>query len=245
MTIQILNCASMFPWFRGWHTGAACLLVGTDRGYVLVDTGLGLHDHQSPSTWVRFHRWNFGMHGAPGETAVRQLERMNIPPEQVRDIVLNHLHFDHAGGLPDFPWAQVHVHRREYEALQHPKTWLERYAYDPKDFQHQPDWVLYDQPTRNWFGFDAIPLPLLPNIFLIPLIGHTSGHCGVAIHLENNWLFYCGDAAPVNLDFHATPGWQSRIVLGKHVDRIQAFTRDHPEIQFVAGHMWLSFFDSH
>jgi len=49
VVIRILNCAPMSPWFPRWQLGAACLLVETDQGLVLVDTGLGLHDYECPS----------------------------------------------------------------------------------------------------------------------------------------------------------------------------------------------------
>jgi glyoxylase-like metal-dependent hydrolase (beta-lactamase superfamily II) len=51
------------------------------------------------------------------ETAVNQIRQLGYQPEDVRDIISTHMHFDHCGGLPDFPWARVHIHRREYEAF--------------------------------------------------------------------------------------------------------------------------------
>jgi len=32
--------------------------------------------------------------------------------------VLTHIDFDHAGGLPDFPQAKIHVHANEKNAAQ-------------------------------------------------------------------------------------------------------------------------------
>ena len=29
---------------------------------------------------------------------------------------------------------------------------------------------------------------------MIPLLGHTQGHCGIAIKKQEGWLFFCGDA---------------------------------------------------
>ncbi len=89
--------------------GNLALLVDTDWGPVLVDTGLGLHDHESPTRRVRLFRYIFGIPYAPNSTALRQLEMMGISQTNVKHIIQTHLHFDHAGGLPDFPWAQVHL----------------------------------------------------------------------------------------------------------------------------------------
>ena len=73
--IRILDCAPMSPWFPRWHLGTPCLLVETDQGSVLVDTGLGLHDHATPSLMVRFFAADFGINPDPDQTAVRQLAR--------------------------------------------------------------------------------------------------------------------------------------------------------------------------
>ena len=243
MSVQILNCASMSPWWPRWQVGATCLLVDTDRGPVLVDTGLGLHDHKPPSRLLRFFWLPFGIHAAADECAVCQVTSLGIRPQDVQHIVLTHLHFDHAGGLPDFPWARIHLHRKEYEAMRRPRTWIERFAYDPEDFAHQPDWVLYERATEKWFDFDAIPLPFSPRMYLIPLFGHTSGHCGLAVEAGAGWIFQAADALPINARYNITPGWLNRLVLGPHVPRLKAFAASHPEVQILAGHGFSSFYN--
>lgn len=243
VSIRILNCAAMSPWFPRWHLGTPCLLVETGQGYVLVDTGLGLHDYRHPSRMVRFFCLDFGVANDPDNTAVRQLARLGILSQEVRHIVLTHLHFDHAGGLPNFPHAQVHVHRREYEALLHHHSWTEL-AYDRQDFAHAPQWLLYDQPSAQWCGLEAIPLPFSPPMFLIPLFGHTRGHCGAAIPDGQGWLFQCADALPTNAQFDLTPAWLNRLVIGPHVPRLRLWAAEHPEARLLAGHMWQSFFTS-
>lgn len=233
----------MSPWWPRWQVGGTCLLVDTNEGPVLIDTGLGMHDHNTPTPLVKFFRFDFGISYAPEECAVNQVANLGIDPHDVHHIILTHVHFDHAGGLPDFPWAKVHLHRREYEAMLHPKIWIEFFAYDNTDFAHNPEWVLYEKTTEKWFGFDAIPLPFSPRMFLIPLFGHTSGHCGVAIENGENWLLQAGDALPLNAEFEITPAWINRIVLGPHVPRLKEFSEAHPEVHILAGHSWKTSFN--
>lgn len=240
MPIRILNCASMYPWWPRWNVAGVTLLVDTLEGPVLVDTGLGLHDHTDPSQLVKFFRLDFGIPYAPEETAIRRVEKLGIDPQSIHHIILTHAHFDHAGGIPDFPWAKIHLHRQEYEAVQHPHTWIERFAYDWKDFSIPVDWILYDTERENWYEFEAIRMPFEPEMYLIPLFGHTSGHCGVAIRDGEGWHFHCADALPVNAEFGITPGWINRMVIGPHVDRLKRFSNLHPEIQMTAGHAWMN-----
>lgn len=74
-----------------------------------------------------------GMDGAEGQRRGRPITRepmdmlhtLGIAPENVKTLVITHLHFDHAGCLEDFPNAQVHIQAAELDfvhsdALQDP-----------------------------------------------------------------------------------------------------------------------------
>ncbi|HWQ47206.1 MAG TPA: MBL fold metallo-hydrolase [Longilinea sp.] len=234
--IQMISCASMKPWFPRWNVNGVSLLVQTNKGPVLIDTGLGIHDYETPSNMVKFFRADFGIEYKPQEALRRQIQQYGYSTGDIKNIIVTHLHFDHAGGLPDFPEAVIHIHRREYEALLHSRRLMERLAYDPLDFLHNPHWEIYEKPDCKWFDFNAIRLDFEPEMYLIPLFGHTSGHCGVAIRSEDGWVFYCADALPTNAQFDIVPLWVSNLVLGHWVPRLQQFSIDHPEVKLIAGH---------
>jgi glyoxylase-like metal-dependent hydrolase (beta-lactamase superfamily II) len=115
--------------------------------------------------------------------------------EDVRHIIVTHLDLDHAGGLPDFPQAKVHVLKPEFESAMHP-DWRSKMRYLPVQWAHNPRWVKHETGGERWFGFEGVkPLPGVgEDIVIIPLHGHTRGHAGIAVRSESGWLLHCGDA---------------------------------------------------
>jgi glyoxylase-like metal-dependent hydrolase (beta-lactamase superfamily II) len=175
------------------------LLLETDQGLVLVDTGFGLEDVRNPRPRLSPFFLTMNRPRLNEEmTAIRQIERLGFKAEDVRHIVLTHLDFDHAGGLDDFPTARVHVMAAEAEAAVAQTTWLDRRRFRPRQWSTQPHWVTYPMPRggSRWFGFECVRdlegLP--PDILLVPLVGHTLGHSGVAVQLSDGWLLHAGDA---------------------------------------------------
>jgi glyoxylase-like metal-dependent hydrolase (beta-lactamase superfamily II) len=182
------------------------LLVESDRGLVLVDTGFGLEDvrrlrhvwsgvRRSEPLRPQLRRKVFKAFFTrprldPAETAARQVEALGHSPADVTDIVLTHMDSDHAGGLPDFPAARVHVDSVEYEAAMssgHPRYWSYQWA-------HEPRWVRYGAGGDSWHGLQgAREIEGLPGLALVPLRGHSPGHCGVIVRTESGWLLHAAD----------------------------------------------------
>ena len=243
MTIHILNgftCNARVP--RHWETGTVELLIETTDGLVLVDTGLGTDDYVHDSGILRLFKVITRMPLDPRQAVIHQLTSLGYKPDDVRHIVLTHMHFDHCGGLPDFPPAKVHIYRKEYEAFIGKRRQFTDLAYVPRHIAHSPDWAFYDDNGGNWFDFDAIRLPFNPEMWLIPLPGHTRGQCGVAVRTAAGWLFQASDAAALfNTE---APAWLIRAVLGPNQPRIQQFANTHPEVKVVTGHLWLDWFEN-
>jgi glyoxylase-like metal-dependent hydrolase (beta-lactamase superfamily II) len=210
MRVHHLNCISTCPLggrlmdgrtrslVRRGELACHCLLVETERGLVLVDTGFGLRDVRDPrSRLSAFFLALVSPAFREEMTAVRQVARLGYDPRDVRHVVLTHLDFDHAGGLDDFPGAAVHLLRAERDAAAAQRTWLDRQRFRPQQWSTREHWRVY-APERGeaWFGFERVRAleGLPPEILLVPLVGHTFGHAGVAIDSGGRWLFDAGDA---------------------------------------------------
>jgi glyoxylase-like metal-dependent hydrolase (beta-lactamase superfamily II) len=203
LRVHHLDCATLCTAAPGLvvgpgHAGMVChcLLVETDAGLVLVDTGLGTEDVRDPTRLGVGFRVLARPRLDPEQTALRQVERLGFRAEDVRHIVLTHLDFDHAGGLADFPWATVHVTAQEHEAATRAASFVEKQRYFARQWVHAPRFELYRTEGARWCGFEAVAAlrGLPPEILLVPLFGHTRGHAGVAVHATDGWLLHAGDA---------------------------------------------------
>jgi glyoxylase-like metal-dependent hydrolase (beta-lactamase superfamily II) len=211
MRIHHLNCGTCCPvggrLFDGrsdglfGHLVCHCLLIESEAGLVLVDTGFGTqdvaHPHQRLSDF--FLQLN-NIQLRPEETAVAQVRALGFDPLDVRHIVITHLDFDHAGGISDFPNATIHLTAREKEVADEGRggVFVGRKRYRPQQWEDVENWRLYPLGGgERWFGFDAVrDLDGLPaEILLVPLTGHTWGHTGVAVNEgSGRWLLHAGDA---------------------------------------------------
>ena len=210
--IHHLNCISTCPlggrlfdartpsvFERGCLT-CHCLLLETEGSrLVLVDTGLGLEDVKDPQSRLsNLFLVLVSPDFREDLTAIRQIESLGLDPRNVSDIVLSHCDFDHCGGLDDFPWATVHMMASERESAEAQISWLDRQRYRPQQWNHRERWKTYKaEGNSQWFGFNAIQVPDLgEDILMIPLIGHTLGHCGIAVRdrIDQQWKLLAGDA---------------------------------------------------
>ncbi|CAG0904875.1 unnamed protein product [Cyprideis torosa] len=181
--------------FRGDPTASmVChsLLIEEGDRLLLFDAGIGLHEMQDPiPAYMQELRDEGGFVLDPSQTALQQIEGLGLNPLNVSDIICSHFDVDHIGGLSDFPQAKIHLSQEEYDRFNSGDP-----RYIPEQITHDAEYVLYSKNDADWMGAPARKLKtsLTAELYLIPLFGHTAGHCGIALKSPSQWIFFTGDA---------------------------------------------------
>ncbi|MGA9524890.1 MAG: MBL fold metallo-hydrolase [Myxococcaceae bacterium] len=176
-------------WARYRRPVHAAVLVEHPRGTFLFDTGLGRDAEAQFAANAFLDALVFRFD--PVDPVVEQLRRHGYPPQRVQWIVLSHLHWDHASGLPDFPGVPVWVPESERAAAAsgEPPAFLSSQYRGVKDwrtvrFEHGP--ILGFPRSQDVFGDGSV--------VLVPLAGHTPGHTGMLLTLaDGSRYLFTGD----------------------------------------------------
>lgn len=159
-------------------------LIRTDDGTnVLVDTGFG-------KEMIGAYKQS----SAPGpkideaDYVVNQLAALGLAPHDIRYLIATHLDGDHAGGLDEFPDAEIVIQKEHLDAARQ----LERF---------QGNRVHWDAPGLHYRTVDG-DTELLPGIELIKSSGHKPGHQSVLVRLP--------ETGPVLLAIDAIPRMDQR-----------------------------------
>lgn len=155
-------------------------LVETDEGYVLFDTGC---DPEWEKNWPAFIPEQSPYYVTEDQHLLSRLAQLNVRPEEIRYVVMSHLHVDHAGNLHHFKHAEVYVNENEF--LQTLKGYVTNKDLDvhvPSDISKfiaaGLDWKLLKDDVKEY--------ELVPGITLLNLgSGHSFGMVAMKVELEN------------------------------------------------------------
>ena len=165
-----------------------CLLLEGEGRRILVDDGVG--DKFTPR-FAEIFRIELEPH-----TLERSLADLGLTTDDVTDVVLTHLHFDHAGGstrragdrlVPRLPRARYYVQRRNWENALAPNP-RERASYLAENFvplEEAGVLTLWDGPQRPWSGIE-----------LFTADGHTRGQQLVRVSGGGETLYFVADLIP-------------------------------------------------
>lgn len=126
------------------------------------------------------------------DEVVAQLGRRGVAPDQVRWVVLSHLHNDHVGGLPAFVSSEVLVSRTEWERFKGVAGRLRGYVPGRWPSGLRPTLV---DPQGDPVGpFEAShDVAGDGRLLLVPAPGHTPGHLGLIVRDGERSYLCAGD----------------------------------------------------
>jgi len=165
-----------------------CLLICNGDRRVLIDDGIGAKWDAKQRDIYRIDQTQHHLD--------RELQRAGCTRDEITDVVLTHLHFDHAGGTTrlengklvlSFPRATHHVQRRNWKWAHRP-TEKDAGSFRSENFElleSSGRLHLLEGQTELFRGID-----------LFVSEGHTVGLQAVRVTDDDQSLIYCSDVIP-------------------------------------------------
>ena len=215
-----------------------CLLLRGHGRVVLVDTGLG---HKADAKFEEIYGVDHGH-----STLLGSLAALGVEPQDVTDVLLTHLHFDHAGGASrrtdagdlvlTFPRA-AHYVSADHWAWAH-ESERERASFLPENLdplEASGRLVLLDRaaladPETEW---PSAP----PNLAFEVADGHTVGQVLPRVTDGERSLFYAADLVPTAA--HVAPLW----IMAYDVDPLDTLADKQAVLARAAREGWLVVFE--
>lgn len=224
-----------------WVPIPAFLVEHPTVGPILVDTGLDASVADDPARNLgRRHGLAFTVRMTPEQAVPAQLRARGLGPEDVRVVVMTHLHWDHASGIAQFPAATFVVAGREWDwAAGH--GFLKGYRHE--HFDVALDWrsVDFAGPGADAFATFGRSLDLFGDgsVRLLATPGHTVGHQSVLLRLAETEMLLCGDAADTRgaIDDRLDALFRDdEHLYHRSLDEIRRYAERTPAAVIVPGH---------
>ena len=152
-------------------------LIEHEEGYVLIDCGLSKYEPRAADG-------GFGSSETPSEEQTGCLRDLGVAPEDIKYVILSHLHADHCGYLASYKNAEIYIHEGEYrDIIESYKPGCLSRGYFDQDIEAFRSSGLNFKPVSGVCELR----PFLPGIDIIVLgPGHASGMLGVMLHTRDH-----------------------------------------------------------
>lgn len=233
----VIEGGSVFKIVTVAHSG---FYIQHPKGNFLFDTGLGTKIKEQFQVFPLYLK--ILMEYQLVQTAKEQLETNGVKLDSIQDVFFSHLHWDHASGLKDFPFAKIHTLPSE---LNNPKIELGYISsqfdgssvhWSHLQFQNKP-YASYAK-SFDWFG-DGTAV-------FVPMKGHSEGSVGLFLNTENGQTYFLtGDIVWRREGFsnksHKPRGarWivdYDKDALGEEISRVHELLKLNPELQVIPAH---------
>ena len=164
------------------------LLVRWENKTVLVDAGIGI---KLSEKWQKIYNVDNSK-----SIPEKIIEPFGLKPEDITDVILTHLHFDHAGGattilnneiIPSFPNAKYYVQKEQYNWGLNPSE-KDRASYFNENYV-----PLHSMGLLDLLDGDG---SIFPGIETISVYGHTKAMQLIKISNGGSTALFCADLFP-------------------------------------------------
>jgi N-acyl homoserine lactone hydrolase len=166
-----------------------------EEGVIMVDTGetARVHEQGYHPSWHPFFRRaaRFSVH--PDEEIGAQLLNLGITPRDVRQVVVTHLHTDHAGGLAHFTGSKVWIAGGELKRAGGFGGKIQGYLPHRWPKWLDPSVIPFEDKPFGPFS-QSMSLTKRGDVLIVPTPGHTPHHVSVAVVGEPS-IFLAGDTS--------------------------------------------------
>jgi glyoxylase-like metal-dependent hydrolase (beta-lactamase superfamily II) len=166
------------------------------EGVIVVDTGETARVGEPGyfPRWHPYYRLGVKEWVEPEQEIGPRLRAVGIDPDDVRWVVMTHLHTDHAGGLGHFPNTEILVTRSEFENASGTLGKLRGFL------PHRwPGWfspTLFELRSGQYGPFpQSHTLTDAGDVTIVGTAGHTPGHVSVVLDEDDLSIFFAGDAS--------------------------------------------------
>jgi glyoxylase-like metal-dependent hydrolase (beta-lactamase superfamily II) len=195
--------------------------VGADRT-VVIDTGFTeeVSRRRGGRTWLR--------------CPVASLEQLGVRAEQVDDVIITHLHYDHAGNFDRFPRARFHVQEQELNYA------TGRYMQYPRlshSFEIEDVCGLVRMNYKQRVYFHDGDGEVAPGISVHFAGGHTAGLQFARVRTRRGWVVLASDVSHYYENFEKGRPFSTAFHVGQMLegfDRLRA--RADSPAHIVPGH---------
>jgi N-acyl homoserine lactone hydrolase len=171
-------------------------LIEHPEGLIVVDTGetSRVADRGYFPWWQPYFKLGVREWVAAEDEVGPKVTALGFSPDDVRWVIMTHLHTDHGGGLSHFPNSEILVYRPEFENASGlmgkargflPHRWPQWFA--PRLFELEPE------PFGPFP--DSLRVTDAGDVRIVPTHGHTRGHVSVVLEEEQQSVFFAGDTS--------------------------------------------------
>jgi len=203
------------------------------KGNILFDTGNNDKTIADAEGWWGPLAKGFGLKMTKDDAMPMQLSKIGLKPEDIKYVIVGHMHLDHGGNVEQFPNATFLVQNDEMNAAFWPDPGYSVY-YIPGDFQQMKNYnVIRLEGDMDVFGDGTI------KIFRAP--GHTPGSQFLMVRLKNTGaviltsdVVYLAENLEKNL-IPPIPGTWNPVDMYKSYQRVR-FVRDTENAKLFYAH---------